>query len=174
MENIADQNTIGFLMNNFKIYALFNKATKKLVSFTFDISPFPENILNTLLIREYSFEELGLTDENINLNRFKWIGDYEDGKLIDIVKEKKSIVTEKEINERYSNLFYEKFKFEEVLYELILNSDMKTEKGKSIQKFLEKLLTRKHNDVEYYKSSDLHIWESEEDVKKRQIDAFKL
>lgn len=160
--------------NKFTLYALFNKRTRQLTSFTFDINVFPQSLQDSMLIRSYTFEELGITDENINLNRFKWMGDYDDGKLVDIVKEKKAIVTEKEIDEKYNGLFFKKYKFEDVFYELIVNSDMKTENGKNIQKFLIKLLEKKRNDIEYYKRSDLHIWETIDEVKDRQKDAFKV
>jgi SAM-dependent MidA family methyltransferase len=49
---------------------------------------------------------------------------------------------------------------------------MKTENGKEMQNFLKTLLEKKKQDIEYYKSSNLHIFESNEDVIKRQRDAF--
>ena len=158
----------------YKLYALFNSKTCQFTSFTFDISAFPETIIKTLLFKEFTFAELGLTDEKINLNRFKWIGDYDTGKLIDMVKDKKTVVTEQEIREKYNHTFFNKFKFEDVFYELILNSDMKTENGKAIQSFLIKMLERKRDDIQFYRNSDLHIWETDDDIKKRQSNAFKI
>jgi hypothetical protein len=135
---------------------------------------FPETLLQKMLIKKYSFSELGLTDNKINLNRFKWEGDYDSGRLIDIVTEKKSIVSEREVDVKYSSIFFGKYNndLNTILYEIILNLDMKTENGKEMQNFLKTLLEKKKQDIEYYKSSNLHIFESNEDVIKRQRDAF--
>jgi hypothetical protein len=158
----------------FKLYVLFNSKTKKITSFTFDISVFPKAILDNLLYKEYSFKKLGITDENINLNRFKWIGDYETGRLVDIVSEKKAIVTENELEEKYESLFNHKYNTKDIIYELILNCDMKTENGINMQNFLKKLLDRKKNDIEYFKNSDIHIWETREETQNQLYDAFKV
>jgi hypothetical protein len=160
--------------NNFFLYALFNLSTRKFTTFTFDVSMFPETLLQKMLIKKYSFSELGLTDNKINLNRFKWEGDYDSGRLIDIVTEKKSIVSEREVDVKYSSIFFGKYNndLNTILYEIILNLDMKTENGKEMQNFLKTLLEKKKQDIEYYKSSNLHIFESNEDVIKRQRDAF--
>jgi hypothetical protein len=126
-----------------------------------------------MLIKEFSFESLGITDENINMNRFKWVGDYDEGRLVDLINEKKAIVTEKEIREKYNGLFFSKYRIEDVLYELIMNSDMKTENGRKMKEYVSKLLTKKENDIQYFSTSDLHIWETDEEAAKRQKDAFR-
>lgn len=161
-------------MSDFKLYSLFNTRTRQFVCFTFDIETFPEAVRNTLLIKEHSFKELGLNDEEINITRFRWIGDYDSGKLVDIVLEKKAIVTEAEINEKYDSMFFEKFELKNIVYELVLNADMKTEEGKKMQTYLSKLLKKKNDDIEFFKNSDLHIWETDEDAHKRTKDAFKV
>jgi hypothetical protein len=160
--------------HSFKLYVLFNKSTRKPSTYTFDVSGFPDAILNTMLIKEYSFESLGLTDNNINLNRFRWEGDYDEGRLVDLVSEKKAVVTEEEIRSKYNGLFFSKFKIEDVLYQLLLNVNMTTEYGKEMQEFVVKLIKRRTSDMEYFSKSDLHIWEAEDDVKIRQKDAFKI
>ena len=154
------------------LYALFNAKTRQLVSFTFDLSGFPQALRDTFLIREYSFESLGLPDENINLARFKWIGDYDEGRLVDIVMEKKAVVTEKEITDKYNGIFYSRYKLEEVLYEIIINLKMETVKGKEMQTFVDRLLQKRQSDLEYFQNSDLHIFESDALIAKRQRDAF--
>ena len=160
-------------MNEFKLYSLFNTRTRQFVCFTFDVESFPEVVRNTMLIKEHSFKELGINDEEINITRFRWIGDYDTGKLVDIVLEKKAIVTESEINEKYDAMFFEKFELKNIVYELVLNADMKTDEGKRMQTYLSKLLKKKSDDIEFFKNSDLHIWETDEDAKKRTEDAFK-
>ena len=157
----------------FYLYSLFNTQTRQFVCFTFDIDSFPPAIRNNMLIKKHSFKELGINDEEINIQRFRWIGDYDSGRLADIVLEKKAVVTEQEIDEKYDALFFDKYDLKTVLYELVLNADMKTENGKKMQTHLEKILKKKKDDIEFFKNSDLHIWETREDVKKRKKDAFK-
>lgn len=161
--------------NNYTLYALFNPVSRKFTTFTFDISVFPKTLLERMLIKSFSFSELGLTDERINLTRFKWEGDYDTGRLMDIVSEKKSVVTEQEVNTKYSSIFFAKYKYslDSILYEIILNLDMKTERGKEMQEFLKDLLAKKEKDIEFYKKSDLHIYETYEDAAKRQSEAFQ-
>lgn len=160
-------------MEEFKLYSLFNTQTRQFVCFTFDVDSFPPVIRNTMLIKEHSFKELGINDEEINIQRFRWVGDYDTGRLVDIVLEKKAVVTEQEIDEKYDALFFDKYSVKTILYELVLNSDMKTEEGKKMQNHLNKILKKKNSDIEYFKNSDLHIWETREDAKKRKKDAFK-
>lgn len=158
------------------LYALFNSTSRKLTTFTFDISVFPENILKNLLIKSYSFLDLGITDGKINLNRFRWEGDYDSGKLVDIVTEKKAVVTEKEVDTKYSSIFFGKYNYDLdfILFEIILNTDMKTENGKAMKTFLETLLDKKQKDIDFYKNSDLHIFETRAEGKSRQQQAFQI
>lgn len=166
-----------FMLNEqHTLYALFNSTTRKLTTFTFDISVFPESILKNILVKSFLFSELGITDGKINLNRFRWEGDYDSGKLVDVVTEKKAIVTEKEVDVKYSSIFFGKYNYDldSILFEIILNTEMKTEKGKAMKTFLETLLSKKQKDIDFYKSSDLHIFETREEMKTRQDDAFKI
>lgn len=158
----------------FKLYSLFNTQTRQFVCFTFDIDSFPEAIRKTMLIKEHSFKELGINDEEINIQRFRWIGDYDSGRLADIVLEKKAIVTEAEIDEKYDSIFLSKYDLKTMLYELILNSDMKTEEGKKMQSFLNKILKKKTDDIQYFKNSDLHIWETRKESIDRAKNAFSI
>ena len=162
------------MKEEFTLYSLFNNQTRKFVCFTFDINSFPETVRKNMLIKEHSFKELGINDEEINISRFRWIGDYDSGKLSDIVLEKKAVVTESEIDEKYDAMFFNKFDLKTVFYELVLNADMKSEKGKQIQNYLSKILKKKSEDIEFFKNSDLHIWETNEDAEKRTRDAFKV
>ena len=156
------------------LYILFNSKTRQLSCFTFDITLFPEQILSNMLIKSYTFKQLGINDDTINLNRFKWIGDYDSGSLVDIVKEKKAIVTEREIVDKYHNMINSQYSLEFILHQLILNADMKTEQGVQMQIFVDKVLKKKNSDIEYFKNSPLHIWETESDNVYRREDAFKI
>lgn len=161
------------MTNSYKIFALFNKTTRQLSCFTFDLSGFPSTILDNMLVREYTFEELGITDNEINLTRFKWIGDYDSGRLVDIVAEKKAVVTEREIDEKYSTMFWARYSVQDVIFELLMNASMSREIGKDMQQFLGKILDKKDKDKEFFKNSPLHIWETDNIIKQRQKDAFK-
>jgi hypothetical protein len=162
------------MSNDYTLYALFNKKTKAFICFTFDITLFPETVKANFLMKEFAFKDLDIPDEEINMARYRWIGDYDNGRLADIMLEKKSVVTEREINEKYDAMLFDKFNIKDILYELIINSDMKTVKGKQIQERLQKILKKKESDIEFFKNSDLHIWETNEDLKKHSKDAFKV
>jgi hypothetical protein len=165
---------IEIMEDDFKLYILFNKLSRQMTSFTFDISVFPPSIINNLLIKEYRFKDIGIPDEKINLNRFKWVGDFDTGHLVDLVTEKKSVVTEKEMNDKTRTLFYRKYDIDTILFQLVLNTPMHTVEGNEMQSFLRKILDKKKKDIEFFQNSDLHIWETEHDEKKRQEDAFKI
>lgn len=156
----------------YKIYALFNNKTRQLTCFATDVDQFPESLRKNLLIKEFKLKDLGFSGDEINLARFKWEGDYDTGRLIDIVTEKKAVVSETEVNAKFFDMFWSRYNIYDVIQELILNQDMKTESGKSMKTFLEKVLQKKKTDVEFYKSSPLHIWESEETIKNRGKNAF--
>lgn len=160
--------------NDYTLYAFFNKKTKAFICFTFDITMFPETVKANFLMKEFSFKELDIPDEEINMARYRWIGDYDTGRLVDIILEKKAVVTEREINEKYDAMLFDKFNIKDILYELILNADMKTPNGKQIQERLQKILKKKENDIEFFKNSDLHIWETQSDLKNQLQNAFKV
>lgn len=166
--------TIFLYMNDYKLYILFNKSNKQLVSFTFDISVFPQTVINNFLIKEIPFEHLNIKDNNINLARFKWIGDYDSGRIVDVFDENITVVSEKDVDKKYKNLFYKKFNIDEILIELILNCDMKTDKGKKIQIFSKKVLEKKEKEKNFYKNSKNHVWESIEQIEQRQKKAFSV
>lgn len=155
------------------IYALFNNANREFTAWMTDISALPETIRNNMLIHEINLDEYGVTDAMFNAERYKWQGDYDTGRFVDLLADNKAIVTEEEVEEKYDGLFFRKYPTKEILYQLILNADMKTPAGQDMQNFLQKLLTRKLNDIAYYKTSGLHIYETKEDQKKRQQKAFE-
>ena len=138
------------------LYALFNSTTRKLTTFTFDISVFPESILKNILVKSFLFSELGIADGKINLNRFKWQGDYDSGKLVDVVTEKKAIVTEKEVDVKYSSIFFGKYNYDldSILFEIILNTEMKTEKGPLSKTRLSEILDNKTIHVQTMKDKE--------------------
>lgn len=158
---------------DYKIHGLFNSTTKQFVAWLTDLTPFPNSILKNMLIKTINLKDLGIEDNSIDLVRFKWIGDYDTGRLADTIGEKLTIVTEKEINQKYNKFFFEKYKIEDILYQLVLNSQMSTEKGIEMQNFLKKALQRKENEVNFYTNSQFHIYETEEETIKKEQDAFK-
>jgi len=155
------------------IYALFNKSSRAFSAWITDISGIPENVRANMLLKEVILEEHGIIDGMFNPDRFQWHGDYDTGKFVDLLGENKAIVTEEEVNNKYDSIFFRKYDVKNILYQLIENATMQTQEGKDMQTFLSKMLTRKNNDIEYYKTSGLHIYEIIEDQKKREHDAFK-
>lgn len=157
-----------------KIYALFNKNTRKFSSWMVSLDGLPSNVVSNLLLREIILEDYGITNGEFNPEIYKWIGDYDTGKFVNTVEQNISFVTEEEINQKYDEIFDRKFNLREVLYEIVLNLDMTTEKGKAIQTFLQTLIKRKNNDVERYKNSPYHVWVTKEDQIRQQNEAFKI
>lgn len=157
----------------FYLHAIFNNKTRKLTCFTFDLDSFPESIRKNMLIRTYSFKDLDIPDENINLTRFRWEGDYDDGELVDIVKENRSVVSERDIDNKYRALFFKKYPLEDIIFEIVLNLNMQTDNGKKMKTFLEKVLARRAKDKEFFKNSSLHIWEEEGFLVDKQKEAFE-
>jgi hypothetical protein len=154
-----------------KIFLLFNKNNQTLVSATDNITNFPTNIF---LIKEIDTETLESNMERFNLARYRWEGDFETGKLIDLFKERKTIVTEQEIDEKYYGLFFRKYNIEHALFHIINNTPFHTEDGKQMQTFLTKLLSRKVAEIEFYKGSENHIYESIKDQEERITKSFEV
>lgn len=155
------------------IYALFNNANREFTAWMTDISALPETIRNNMLLQEINLEDYGVTDAMFNPERYKWQGNYDTGKFVDLLADNKAVVTEEEVHEKYDGLFFRKYTVKDVLYTLIDNTLMHTKDGLDMQTFLRKLLTRKENDINYYKTSGVHIYETVEEQLKRQRKAFE-
>jgi len=155
------------------IYALFNNKSRQFTAWMTDISSLPENLKKTMLLREVVLEDHGIIDAVFNPERYQWQGDYDTGKFTDLLADNKAIVTEKEVNEKYDALFFRKYEIKDIIFELIQNAVMITPKGKEIQDFFNILLQRKKDDVEYYKASDVHLYQTEEDLIRREKLAFQ-
>lgn len=144
-----------------------------MIGFMTDLSQIPESLRKNLLIKEYLLTDLGINSDEINISRFKWEGDYDSGRLVDIVKENRTIVTEQEINTKFDSMFYEKYPPLDIIKEILLSVQLNTPKGRDIQIFLEKVLTKKLAAIEFYKASPNHIWETKEKAREREKNAFK-
>ncbi len=155
------------------IYALFNNANREFTAWMTDISALPETIRNNMLIQEINLDEYGVTDAMFNPERYKWQGNYDTGRFVDLLADNKAIVTEEEVEEKYDGLFFRKYSIKDILYQLLVNADMQTPTGLEMQQFFYKLLTRKENDVNYYKTSGVHIYETKEEQLNRQKNAFQ-
>lgn len=155
------------------IYAMFNKKNREFTAWITDITGFPDAVRTNMLLREVILEDYGITDAMFNPERYQWHGDYDTGRFVDLLAENKAIVTETEVNEKYDGLFFKKYEIKDVLYHLIQNTTMTTPAGIEMQSYLNTLLTRKKNDVDYYLTSGIHIYQTEEEEKKRQQLAFQ-
>ncbi len=106
------------------IYTLFNPKTKKFIGYTDDISNYPENTL---------FKVYEIEHDEFNLERFHYEGDYENGRLIDLIKENKSIVYEKDIDDKYEKIFFRKYSILDIVLGIV---DDKLDEIKSFRKLL--------------------------------------
>lgn len=114
-------------------------------------------------------KEIEIDDDQMNLARFRYEGDYDDGKLIDLFAEKKSIVTEEEIDQKYDNLLYRKYSQSDI----VLSMHSQEDKALEIKEFMMKLWRKKQKEIDMYKNSDMYIYESRELQKKRQEEILK-
>ena len=160
-------------MSKTVIYALFNPKNREFTAWMNDLSLMPATVLETLLFKEINLEDYGVTDAMFNPERYRWIGNYDTGKFTDLLADNKAVVTETEVNEKYDTIFFRKYPIKDILYILIDQVQMVNKEGLEMQNFLRKMLTRKEKDIEYYKTSGVHIYETEEDQKNREKKAFE-
>lgn len=160
-----------------KVYLLFNKYTKKFISFLSDIDLLPKD---NFLIKEYSLEDLHITGENFNLARFRWEGDWDQGQLIDMFAEKKAIVTEEEVDLKYNGILFRKYRLEKLLF-LILDKLSKlpedasdSDDWKTLSSFFQRLMQKKNLEIKYFKESDNHFFDSKEQMDKDLKDSFTV
>lgn len=149
------------------VYILFNKNSKKLISYTDDISQLPKD---NFLIKEIDTESLGITNGEFNLARYKWEGDYDNGKLIDMVAERLAIVSEEDIERKYYELFFRKFSLEQVLLELVRAMPQ----AHPMKNFLRALDTKKTKEIAFYTDSPNHIYETKASAQERIKEAFSV
>jgi hypothetical protein len=154
-----------------KIYIYFNNITK-LPAFLSEIK-----INSPLAFKEICLEDLEITDGEFNLARYKWEGDFDSGKLVDLFKEKRTLVTEEEIDGKYYAMFFRKYSLEKTLFNIIqtlYKPASEFPEGTSMYKFLEKLLDKKDKEIEFYKTSENHRFETHEEQQKHLLDSFKV
>jgi hypothetical protein len=143
------------------MYAIFNKTTFLPIGFTDDISQFPKDALT---------RELDLGNEDFNLARYRWEGDYQTGRLVDLFQEKKSIVTEKEMDDKFNAVVFRKYTMEDILFALLDDDDTQL---KEMRVFFNRLKKKKLADIAMYKSSEYHIYETLDTQRKREEESFK-
>lgn len=114
-------------------------------------------------------KEIEIDDDQMNLARFRYEGDYDDGKLIDLFAEKKSIVTEEEIDQKYDNLLYRKYSQSDIVLSMHSNDVL----AEQIKEWMNKLWQKKQKEIDMYKNSNMYIYESRELQKKRQEEILK-
>ncbi len=150
-----------------KIYILFNKKTQKLISYTTDISLIPKDIF---LIKEILLSDYDIKDNEFNLARYRWEGDFDSGKIVDFVSERKAIVSEEDVDRKYYELFFRKYSLETVLLELVRSMDS----SHPMSGFLRALDAKKRKEIEFFQSSPNHIYETRANIQQRLKEAFSV
>lgn len=140
--------------------AIFNKKTKRLVSFISDddLQRFP---LENFLLKTFEVSDL-------NLERWRIEGDYDNCRLIDMFLEKKSVVEEEAINQKYKELFFRKYNLQDILFALI-DQDQSLD---ILREFKRKLDDKKQKEIDKYKSEPYYIFESTEEQIEREAEIF--
>lgn len=157
-------------MDKNKVYIIFNSKTRLPLFFVESLE-----FINTSHFNLY--KEIEVEGNEINLARFKWDGDYDTGRFVDLFKEKKAVVTEQEIENKYYGMFFRKYSVEEALFNLIqtlYKTSSEFKEGVEMQEFLKALLEKKHKEIEMYKNSPNYIYETRQDQDKRMAESFKI
>jgi len=153
------------------IYIIFNAKTDVPMFFTDDkelASTFP-------LYKEVILEQYGISRDDFNLNRYRWEGDAETGKLVDTFIQQKAVVTEEDVDGKYRELLLRKYPLDKMLCRILLNMpETVDEEFNDIKKFVHLLEQRKQHEIETYKSSPVHKWESWDDILTREKHVFKV
>lgn len=143
-------------------YILFNPKTKEFVSYTNSSIKDKTN----LLVKEISTDE-----EDINVARWRVDGNADNFKLVDLWEEKKAVVTEDDINKKYYNLLFRKYKIDEIIFAWLAGDD---DKMQDIHFFAEKLHEKKKDEIAFFKNSKNHIFEDNKFQEDRQNKIFKV
>lgn len=155
-------------MSNF--YIIFNPSNKLPIFFTID-----QNLVKDCpLVKTIDATSLGITDNNFNLNRYKWIGDYDTGYIQDTFLDNRTIVTEEEIDGNYRDILLRKYPLDKILCSIINNMSFTDDQEfNSIKSFIHNLTTKKKKDIEFYTNSQYHKFETWDDIINREQELFK-
>jgi hypothetical protein len=142
------------------VYVVFNRITLEPILYTDDVSGLPPSTL---------WKPFEIEGDEFNIERYKYIGWYEDGDLIDLIKAKKSIVYEKDVDEKYENMFYRKYSDRNVLMAL-LEDDAELE---LMRNFRAKIRNKKSKEIDMYRTEDSYIFVTREEQNKQEQETFK-
>lgn len=153
-----------------KLYALFNPINKSFVGWSLS----PQIVNSNLLIKEIRSEQ------PINMQSVTWIGDYDTGRMVDLVVEQKSIVTESSLTEqKYSVLFrsYPPIAILESVVQQIaalahIHQVPLTPDMAKITELLNKLNAKFVKDVAFYSTSPDHIFVTSDQERSQAANAF--
>lgn len=142
------------------IYVIFNKITHEPIGYTDDISGYPPLTL---------WKMFNVEGNEFNIERYKYLGKYTDGDLVDLIKAKKSVVYEKDVDEKYENMFYRKYSDRDILMALF-EDDAELE---LMRHFRGKIKDKKANEMNMYKTNDSYIFVTREEQPKQEQETFK-
>lgn len=156
-----------------KIYALFNRETRQFSTWITQLGSIPEDVVKTLLIREVVLEEHGVFNGVFDPERHRWIGDYDQGRFQDVLTDNVAIVTEKQLVEKYAEIFLRKYTLNDI-WNVIKTAEMVTPEGLKMKQFLTTILQRMEDDIEFYKTSGVHEYITTEEFQLKQQQAFAV
>lgn len=151
------------------IYFLFNNKTQANIGFSLD----PKILTGDVLWRRVKIPK----DENIF--NIKWEGDYSNGKFVRI-SETNAVVTEMDLEEKFYDRLFRKYGIESIIKILFLQllewdypEDSMLPEFNQMLKFFAKNHKKFEQEIEHFKKSDAHEYQSKEDINQAITQQFK-
>jgi len=147
------------------IYGLFNSKNKQFVGFVAD----PTNLPPNSLLKEFNIEE-----EQFNLARYTWKGDYDNGELIDLNKGV-SQVNEHLIETKNAEIFWRKTDKTQLIFDILtfIENGTVSETLKDTINLKNKIVQKQKSELEYFMKSPIHEFRSKADIVRDTKQAFE-
>lgn len=151
------------------IYFLFNKETQENIGFSMD----PKSITGGILWRKVKLPE------SENLRNIKWEGNYGSGKFVR-VSDTNAVVTEYDVMEKFYDRLFRKFSIEEMVRIMMaqfiymeIPEEKKTSEFKQLLTFFSKNVSKLNAEIQHFKDSPDHDFESKEQIARKIDRQFK-
>lgn len=149
------------------IYGLFNKTNKSFIGFLTNIDNInPE----TFLIKSFT-----LDDNEFNLARYTWEGDYDNGKIVDLNLGKPQI-TEYLTETKNAERFWREVDKTVLIFDILtfIETGEVTDSLKKVIERKNKILSLIEKEKNYFQNSPHHEYRTKEDVIAQTKQAFEV
>lgn len=147
------------------IYGLFNSKNGQFVGFVTN----PTNLPPNSLIKEFDVD-----DEQFNLARYTWKGDYYHGELVDLNKGVAQ-VNEYLIETKNAEIFWRKTDKTQLIFDILtfIETGITSETLKKTIDLKNKIVEKQKVETEHFKNSPIHNYRSKEDIVNETKKAFE-